>query len=715
MPTDNDFQEHADSEAGLRSSQSDCAIDEEARRRFEVAWRCGQPEPIERYLPASDHPHYASTAEELIHIELEFAWKAMRKEDANGQSTCAWPTRLEAYLDRFPALNQPPALTRLVMQEFEVRQRYGDGPSLDEYRALYPKLILEELPYGTTNLCSPGFSPEPLPDSVMMTAPGEKPRYRPVHLHARGGLGEVFVAEDVELGRSVAIKTIQGRYLDDPVGKLRFRREAEITARLQHPGIVPVYGLVHDEAGRPFYAMRFIDGEPLDQAVRRFHETGALDPKATPRKSSALKGLWKSLNRSSFETDDGADHAFRDKSPRSLDFRQLLSHFVAVCNAVAYAHSQGIIHRDLKPQNIMLGKFGETLVVDWGLACCLDIAQDQPINPNNTIATALDGDLTETGQVLGTPAYMSPEQAAERHDVLGRSSDIYSLGATLYTLLTGRAPALGNLQQVLEGVRRGDIQALRSTDPSLPPELVAIHRKAMAVEPKRRYTTALELAADVQRWLADEPVLAHPNRSPGAWLRRFGRKNQAVGVVALVVLLAGLAFWWLLDMSGRRQAQLEQADRGAKQLSQRYLALARHQEDDGQASSRAELLAPLEEYFTHVIRTCEGDRDRLRELAAAYSGLGWVLWEKSSIRRAKERAVEPPPAPNPERMMARFFANEILQASAAQEVIPYHRRARDLYLELTLKSPHDGKLSEALSAEETRLAELNQMTKVGSR
>lgn len=710
MPTENDLEQRAGSEGGRLSSQSDCAIDEEARRRFEAAWRCGQPEPIERFLPAKDHPHYARTAEELIQIELEFTWKALRRDDASGQSTRCWPTSLEAYLVRFPVLNHPPALTRLVMQEFEVRQRYGDDPALEEYRARYPELTLDELPTRVTNPCSPESCPEPFPESVKLTALGEKPRYRPVRLHARGGLGEVFVAEDVELGRSVAVKTIQGRYLDDPVSKLRFRREAEITARLQHPGIVPVYGLVHDDAGRPFYAMRFIDGEPLDQAVRRFHEMGTLDPRATPRKCSVLKGLWKELNRSSFDTDDEADNAFRDKSPRSLDFRQLLSHFVAVCNVVAYAHSQAVIHRDLKPQNIMLGKFGETLVVDWGLARCLDIAEQPPLTPNSAMGPIPDDGLTETGQVLGTPAYMSPEQAAGRHEAIGPSSDIYSLGATLYTLLTGHAPAHGNLQQVLEAVRRGEIEALRTTDQSVPPELVAIYRKAMASEPKQRYTTALELAADINRWLADEPVLAAPSRSPGVWLRRFGRKNQAVGVVALVVLLAGLALWWLQVVNGRRHAQLEQADRGANQLAQQYLALARRQEDVGQENNREELLAPLEEYYTHVIRTCEKDQERQRELAAAYSGLGWVLWHKSSIRRAQERAVRPPPGPDPDRILARVLADEIVQAAAAREVIPYHRQARDLYLKLSEKAPREAKLWDALSAEETRLAELNRLT-----
>jgi serine/threonine protein kinase len=160
-------------------------------------------------------------------------------------------------------------------------------------------------------------------------------RYRPRRFHGRGGQGEVHVAEDTELGREVALKRIQGRYADDDEIRRRFLREAEITARLQHPGIVPVYGLVHDDQGRPSYAMRFIEGDSLKDAIAHFH---------------------------------GADRAGRDAGERNLALRALLAQLVAVCKTMAYAHSRGIIHRDLKPGNIMLGQYGEALVVDWGLA-----------------------------------------------------------------------------------------------------------------------------------------------------------------------------------------------------------------------------------------------------------------------------------------------------------------------------------------------------------
>ena len=160
-------------------------------------------------------------------------------------------------------------------------------------------------------------------------------RFRILRPHARGGLGEVFVAQDEELHREVALKEIQERHADHPESRARFLLEAEITGGLEHPGIVPVYGLGQYADGRPFYAMRFIKGDSLKDAIERFHKEDA-------RRRAA--------------------------SERSLELRKLLGRFVDVCDAIAYAHSRGVLHRDLKPGNVMLGKYGETLVVDWGLA-----------------------------------------------------------------------------------------------------------------------------------------------------------------------------------------------------------------------------------------------------------------------------------------------------------------------------------------------------------
>ncbi len=165
--------------------------------------------------------------------------------------------------------------------------------------------------------------------NLLPQAPGS--RYHALQLHARGGLGEIYVARDGECDREVALKTVQQGCTD--AGQARFLREAAITARLQHPGIVPVYGISTTADGRPQYSMRFISGVTLTDAVRQFHDN---------------------------------EHPKRDATERSLARRQLLQHFVTVCNVMSYAHSRGVIHRDLKPDNVMLGPFGETLVVDWG-------------------------------------------------------------------------------------------------------------------------------------------------------------------------------------------------------------------------------------------------------------------------------------------------------------------------------------------------------------
>src|SRR5262249_13183785 len=182
------------------------------------------------------------------------------------------------------------------------------------------------------------FRPQADPVLAALWRPGAAPaaevRYREVCLHAKGGLGEVFVAHDEELHRQVAVKRLHRERAGDAASRRRFVQEAEITGRLEHPGVVPVYGLAAAD-GRPGYAMRFIQGETLHDALKRFH---------------------------------AADRPGRDPGERGLALRQLLHQFQAVCHTVAYAHSRGIVHRDLKPQNIMLGKYGETLVVDWGLA-----------------------------------------------------------------------------------------------------------------------------------------------------------------------------------------------------------------------------------------------------------------------------------------------------------------------------------------------------------
>jgi serine/threonine-protein kinase len=362
---------------------------------------------------------------------------------------------------------------------------------------------------------------------------GPENRYRILHLHAQGGLGEVFVAQDMELNREVALKRMQARCQNDPGSRRRFLQETEITARLEHPGVVPVYGLVQDSGGYPCYAMRFIRGESLEEAIRRFHE---------------------------------ADRAGRDSGATlrvpGLALRHLLSRFVAVCNAVAYAHSRGILHRDLKPGNVMLGPYGETLVVDWGLAKLM--ARDDTVQasgePTLIPGTASGDSATRTGQAMGTPAYMSPEQASGQWGQVGPASDIYSLGAILYKLLTGQPPFAGAaVQEKLEKVKRGEFPPPRTVKPC-PRALEAVCLKAMALRPEERYPTALALAADVEHWLADEPVGAWPEPwrvRAWRWVKRH--PSWVTGSVAAVLLAAVVTAALGLVQAAREREKQESA------------------------------------------------------------------------------------------------------------------------------------------------------------
>src|SRR6476620_7135791 len=214
----------------------------------------------------------------------------------------------------------------------------------------------------------------PPPGADTRDAPAPSSPYADLTPHARGGLGEVFRGTDPELNRTVAVKRLQDRHADDPGSRRRVLVEAEVTARLEHPGVVPVYALYREAGGRPAYAMRFVQGSTLWDAVRAYH-AGPPDPVA---------------------------------------FRRLLQSFLQVCQTVAYAHSRGVIHRDLKPQNILLGKFGETLVVDWGLAKVVGRPEDalSEATEATRVPGAGSGDETAMGSAVGTPAYMSPEQAA---------------------------------------------------------------------------------------------------------------------------------------------------------------------------------------------------------------------------------------------------------------------------------------------------------------
>ncbi|MHC5538054.1 protein kinase domain-containing protein, partial [Singulisphaera rosea] len=458
------------------------------------------------------------------------------------------------------------------------------------------------------------FPPWSGPSSGVSSGLGGQ-RYRTLRPHAKGGLGEVFVAFDEELGREVALKEIQAKYADRLDSRSRFLLEAEVTGGLEHPGIVPVYGLGRYPDGRPYYAMRFIRGRSLTEAINAFHSS--LGPGQSLR-------------------------------AREVDLRQLLGRFIDVCDAMAYAHSRGILHRDIKPDNIMLGSFGETLLVDWGLAKALDRPDSEEIEGLAPLRPLSSSGNSEThyGSTIGTPHYMSPEQADGRLDALGPASDVYSLGATLYCLLVGRTPFREkSVTALLAKVKSGDFPSPREANRGVPAALSALCVKAMANRPEDRYPTSRALAADVEHWLADEPVTAYREPFPtrcARWAKRH--KTLVTTSVALMVLAtSALAIGAVLINREKRRTeanfQLARAavDQMLTQLGQVDLADIPQMEP-----VRKRMLGEALAFYQTFLKTHGDDRTIRRETARANLRLGDIeemLGDYDDAERAYVRAV----------------------------------------------------------------------------
>ncbi|MBN1204089.1 MAG: protein kinase [Myxococcaceae bacterium] len=339
-----------------------------------------------------------------------------------------------------------------------------------------------------------------------------------------GAIGRILRARDRRLNRPVAIKELITRGGDV---EARFVAEAFITARLQHPSIVPVYEAGRWSTGEPFYAMKFVSGRSLADVIA---ETKTLQERLA-----------------------------------------LLPHVLAVAEAIAYAHTERIIHRDLKPANVLVGAFGETVVIDWGLAKDLSKEVDDEISGvSSSSSPGTDSSLTHQGMVVGTPAYMPPEQATGLP--VDERADVYALGAILYHLLSGMKPYdSGSSTQVIAQVVRSAPVPLRQRQKGIPADLLAIVDKAMARTPSKRYATARELAEDLRRFQTGQIVGAHAY-SVGERLWRFVRRQRAAVAVTAVALLALLgvgtvSFLRIMaerDRAERKQAEAELAQRDAE-------------------------------------------------------------------------------------------------------------------------------------------------------
>jgi len=329
-------------------------------------------------------------------------------------------------------------------------------------------------------------------------------RYTLTKLHAEGGLGKIWIAHDTDLNRDVALKEIKSAADPGSDSCHRFLKEAQITGQLEHPNIVPVYELARrKEDDQPFYTMRFLRGQTLGDAIREFHRRRAGKP-----------------------------------ADRLEMQRQLLEPFVKVCQAVAYAHSRGVIHRDLKPENVVLGAYGEVVVLDWGLAKVVgEPDSDSEESPAPRISLSVEATDTKTQGPIGTPAYMPPEQAEGRQGAVDTRTDVYGLGAILFQILTDRPPVSGSsIHDVLRQVQAGNIRKAREIDPTVPRPLEAICARALEHDRRNRYRSAEALAEDVRRWLLDEPVSVYRD-SLAVRLMRWGRRHRtlAASLAALLV------------------------------------------------------------------------------------------------------------------------------------------------------------------------------------
>ena len=312
----------------------------------------------------------------------------------------------------------------------------------------------------------------------------------------RGGMGRVLAARDLRIGRPVAIKELRG---NSPALAVRFEREARVTARLQHPGIVPIYEIGRWAAdGTPFYAMRMVDGRMLRVAIERA--------------SSLAQRL------------------------------AMLPNVIAACEAVAFAHAQRVIHRDLTPSNILVGAYGETVVIDWGLAKDLSLGSSLADDADDPYRTTPEGSaLTGVGTVVGTAAYMPPEQA--RADAVDERADVYALGAILYHLLAGKAPYPGGTG-ALDAVKAGPPPAIDKVAPRTPRDLVSIVSKAMARDQRDRYPSARELADELKRFQTGRLVEAHAY-TRAELVKRFVARHRAPVIVLLAATLVLGVFAWM--------------------------------------------------------------------------------------------------------------------------------------------------------------------------
>jgi len=681
----------------------------EARDRFEAAWRAGPAPRIEDYVAEADEADRAALLGELVALERELrrrrgerpepeeyvarfaahagivraafeappgAWRrpAPRPQGDTGRNLlfgilalqnnfigrddllaafAAWVADkarplAQFLVDRGALDHSRQALLDALVAE-HLKQHGGDpdaslaavsslGSVRDDLKRLDDADLLASLVAAASRAAGRAGDPWAT-ETCTPSSRRAGERFRIVRFHREGGLGRVYVARDEELGREVALKEIRPDKVAEGDLRSRFVLEAEINGGLEHPGIVPVYSLGTYDDGRPFYVMRFVEGDSLKEAIESYH-------RACPR-----------------------------PDPTAVEFRKLLGRFIDVCEAIAFAHSKGVLHRDLKPHNVMLGRFGETLLIDWGLAKAT--GHREPVGPDAareaTLVPPSGSGHAPTIGVLGSPVYMSPEQAAGEAESLGPATDVYGLGAILFALLTGEPPVEGGaIDVVLDRARRGVIRSPRALNPNIPRPLEAVCLKALAPQPGDRYATALALGEEVEHWLADEPVSALPEaftRRLGRWARRHRAWVQAAVAALLVIAMVAIAATVLVNLALGREKRARAGESRARTEAEQNFQAARQAVDDSFTLVSEEIL--FDEPGLQPLR------QRLLQAALAYH-------ERFLSERSRDKKLK--------RELARSqlrVAEITKQLGRQEEALTHYRACRAHFEELVRDDPGD--------------------------
>jgi serine/threonine protein kinase len=422
-------------------------------------------------------------------------------------------------------------------------------------------------------------------------------RYKLLRQLGQGGMGTVWLALDEQLGRLVAIKEMRHGG-DSSAAMLRFRREAQVTGRLEHPSIVPVHQLGENtESGKVFYVMRFLGKRTLEDAIAEYHE----------RREAG------------------------DKNP--LHLHRLLTSFVTICQAIAFANSRNVVHRDLKPENVALDDYGQVIVLDWGLAKLNGRGDLQEIFGDLELGDAATTEHTSAGQVLGTPMYMAPEQAAGRIDEIEQTTDVYGLGAILFAIMTGCAPhekshdsltSTSRVTELFQQIVSKPAPHAVELNPDAPAELDAVCAKAMANRRYARYATALELADDVQRWMAGEPVSTYtePWRTRARrWMSKHRRTSLLTGALLTIFVVSTIT--WALSSHQNRVTQRHARFESMKADAREFEVSLRSAADDLAKNARFMSTLPPIQGVINARAGIEGDDEKVwhDRLQTIYCGL----------------------------------------------------------------------------------------------